>query len=238
MFIKVSLPQNIEVLIKNGQAVDFGTPLYKKSVKKTAKIPLAKKLEIKPEKIFFFLKKVVGEEVHKGEVLAVKKSLFGQKKFYSEYDGVLKEINHEDGSLVISTESADTKSVMCFFKGGVKEVAEDHLKLDLKDAKEFALSESSGDFGGANYFFKEDDINKLEAEKIQSKILIVRKIESFNQVRLEVMGVVGFVTLESLSQTPSVNYARIKSTQDWGEIIKANLPYCLVSSNNIYFYQE
>ncbi len=236
MALKIQLPENVSIVVKTGQKVDFSTLLFKKSIKKNVKIPLAQILEIKPEKIFFSLKKAVGEEVHKGEILAVKKNLLGQKKFYSEHDGLLKDVNHEEGTLTISVESEDQQSANCFFKGEIEEVDKNVVLLKVQRSKSFDLVESSRDFGGEIYYVKTDDINVLKTEDFDSKILAIKKVESYNQVRLEVMGASGFITLEALSQNPSINYARIKSEKDWNEIIKSNLSYCLVNGKKIHFY--
>ncbi len=237
MVVKIQIPQNVAVLVKDGQKVDFKTSLFKKSVKRNIKIPLAKILDIKPGKIFFSLKKVVGEEVHKGEVLAIKKGFWEEKKFYSEYDGILKEINHQDGYLVISGQTEEEESIISFFKGEIKGVEEGLLKVDIKAAKEFSLLASSQDFGGEVYYPKAQDINTFKQEEIDSKVLLMKKIESFNQVRLEVIGALGFITLEPLSQKPSIHYATIKNARDWEEIVKTNLPYVVVSGSSVYFYQ-
>ena len=128
-------------------------------------------------------------------------------------------------------------TLLCFFKGKVTETGEDYIKLDIDGAMEFPLSESSQDFGGETYYPKTDDINLFKQEDIDSKVLLMKKVEAYNQVRLEVIGASGFITVETLSQKPSINYATIKKVEDWEEIVKSSLPFCLVCENSVYFYK-
>ena len=105
MIITITLPEADEVLVKPGQKVDFETPILKRHSKKDIKVPLAQLLKIKSKDIFSHLKKFVGEEVTKNDLIAEVKGMLSTKRYFSEYEGVLKEINHGDGSITIAVKS-------------------------------------------------------------------------------------------------------------------------------------
>ena len=67
----------------------------------------------------------------------------------------------------------------------------------------------------------------------------MKKIQTYNQLKLEVIGAVGYITIEPLSKQIDIPYARIKNIEDWEKIKKLNLPYCSVikSQNIVYFYR-
>src|SRR5438067_2085971 len=114
--ISISIPHTGgALLVKEGQKVDFKTPLLETPVSTTISINIASHLGIAPSQIFLSIKKVVGENIQKGELLAQKKTLLSKKTFTSPYEGVLKEINHEDGTIVIEISEEDNSVVHCYF---------------------------------------------------------------------------------------------------------------------------
>src|SRR3990167_9049048 len=103
MTISFSLSLKDKPLIKVGQEVDFTTPLIKKGAQEEKTIPISSALRISPSKIFLYLKKFVGDEIKQGELVAEKKTLFDKRQYLSEYDGTIKEIDHENGNLIVAT---------------------------------------------------------------------------------------------------------------------------------------
>lgn len=239
MTITIPVPPDIKLLIKDNQMVDFKTPLWQKVSKNEVTIPVAKDLSIEAGEIFLHLTKVVGEEIKKGELLARKKTILGEKKYLSEYDGVIKEIRHEDGSIVIGTSEDKAVKTLSFFKGEVENASKTEIKLKVKKAEEFELKEASSYFGGEIVFSDESSLPNLNPEDIEGKIICIRSLKPYNVAKLEVMGARGFVSQEALSQKSSLNFAQIKKPSDWETIHSLNLPYCLISKKTtiIYFYQ-
>lgn len=239
MTITLSIPTNAKLLIKSGQEVDFKTPFIKRGLKKSIKIKIAAELGIPPAKIFLHLTKVVGDEINKGELLAAKKTFWGEKKYFSDFEGVVKEVNHEDGSIIVDVESEEERTKKTYFKGEIGEVKKTEFELKVKKAKDFALKEASSDFGGEVIHIDQSSFSNLDPDKIENKIIVGSDLRSHDQTRLEVMGAVGFVTLQMLAPKISLPYARIKNPADWDEVKNIELPYCLTDRKNniIYFYQ-
>src|SRR5690348_13796047 len=103
MTIAFTVPLESDILIKKGQEVDFDTPFVKAAETQTIEIDLAKKLSTAPKNIFQHLKKFVGEAINKGDLIAQSSSLLSSKSYYSEQQGVIKEIDHNRGVIIIET---------------------------------------------------------------------------------------------------------------------------------------
>ena len=74
MIINVQTDEKSNCLIKEGDKVDFETPFFEKISQSTVTIDVSKKLDIDPGKIFRYLKKLVGEEIKKNQIIALKHS--------------------------------------------------------------------------------------------------------------------------------------------------------------------
>ncbi len=239
MTITLPIPTNSKLLIKSAQEVDFKTPFIKRSLKKEVKIKIAGELGIHPAKIFMHLTKIVGDEINKGELIASKKTFWGEKKYFSDFEGIIKEVNHEDGSITIAVESEEERTKKAHFKGEIGEIRKNEFELKVKKTKDFELKEASSDFGGEIIHIDQNSFLNLDPDKIENKIVVGNNLQSYDQTRLEVMGASGFVTLQMLGPKISLLYARIKNPADWDEVKNIELPYCLTDKKNniIYFYQ-
>src|SRR4030065_1627239 len=105
MLITIPFSSSDRCLLKEGQMVDFETPFLQKKVEEEINIAIAKNLNVPPQKIFHYLKKFVGESIEKNETIASNKGLFTTKKVISKHSGLIKEINHSDGSITISSKN-------------------------------------------------------------------------------------------------------------------------------------
>ncbi len=238
MKVIVQLPEQSNILITANQEVDFTTPLLKKGAVETKVIPISQILGFPPDKIFLNLKKFVGDKVRKGDLLSEYKSFLTAKQYVSEYDGIIKEINFQTGSIVLEIESAQTKTVYCFFKGEVAEVSENKIQLNVKHAKEFEIEAAKYDFGGEICY---DDANQksINEEGIDDKIICVQEIKPFDQVKYETLGANGLILSKELSKPSSIPSVKIKNEDDFKKIQELKLPYCIVTRDNttITFYE-
>jgi len=235
----ISVDQSQHVLIKPGQKVDFKTPLLKKAYQNEIKLPVAQALDIPPQKIFLTLLKLVGETIKKGEVIAKNKAFFSEKKYVSNYDGIIKEINHEEGYLLLTTTLKAQETINSYFKGEIVDVKKNEITLKVDDVKVFDLKEAARDFGGEVLFIKPGEIANFDQEKITNKVVFIENIQPYNQAKLEVIGASGFVTLQQLVEKTSLPDAQIKNPSDWPVIQNLNYPYCLISKkgSTIYLYK-
>lgn len=240
MIISFELPVKKNLLIKPGQKVNLQTPLVKKSSVAEVKIILADKIGVSPEKIFSYIKKFVGEKIQKGELLAEKKSFFSIKKIFSDYDAVIKEINHQEGYLLLETETVEDDTINTYFQGEIEEIDSGAVKLKVDRFKEFEIKESDSGFGGACFYLHgPSKVGSLTVEGIDGKIVIVESLNTYALAKLDALGALGFVTVQKLPDKIDHPSARIKNEEDLKKIFDLNFPYCLVDQKNskIYFYK-
>jgi len=227
MVINLDIPDGVKCLLKENQDVDFATLLFERRTESLKTINVAKRLNIEASKIFHHLKKLVGEEVKKGEALAVKKGLFSTLSVESDVDGVIKEINHNSGEVIMTTTGHDKKIQKSYFAGRVKKIENHKIRLEVKDADEFPLKAASADFGGPTYYLKND-----LSDEVGNKVVVAKELSPFLQTKAEALGVIGLVTLNKLEEAPDINFAQIKNIADVEKIQKLSFSYCLIDKKN------
>jgi len=248
--IEFTIAYDGELLIKKEESVSFQTPLYNMQTRESVAIPLAKLLNTEPTKIIQSLKKFVGDQIAKGDVIAESVSFMSKKIYTSEYDGVLKEVNHEEGILIIEAGTDNKDVVNCFFVGEVVDIDEQKgksessqhkatIKLKVKSAKEFELKEVTADFGGEVVYCKDPIKAHLTADEVNHKVVVDEKIPSYEQVKYEALGAKGFVSLDSLPEESTAHFAKLATESAFKKISEEKLPFCLVNKidNKIFFYE-
>src|SRR3989344_7443649 len=128
MNITVSIPDGVKCLLKTGQKVEFSTPFLENKVINDITIPVAKKLNIASDKIFNYLKKFVGDSIGNNEIIAEKKGLIGRSKIISNSPGIIKEINHYTGEIIVSYPTSQKDQLLAFFKGEVSGIDKKKVK--------------------------------------------------------------------------------------------------------------
>jgi len=238
MKIPVKIPKDAELLIKSGQTVDFGTPFHRSKGKKMTRIALAETLGFKPEKIFIVLKKGVGDKVKKGDLLAEHQAMFSTKQYLSSVNGIIKEIDHNLGTVTLELDSDDAKVTMCFFSGQVDTVMEDHIEVKVKRSSKFDTLETKNYLGGAVYYI--NDINKpLTEENISQKCIFGISINPLDQTKIETLGARAFITHTNNLQNISLKQIILQNGDDFEHIQKEKYPFCImgVDKKSIYFYE-
>jgi hypothetical protein len=247
MTITFQFPYKGELLLEKGQNVDFDTPLYKEHAKEEVVVPLAKMLKTSNNKIFQNLKKFAGEPIMKGDLIAENATFLTKRKYFSEHEGTLKEINHQQGTISIQITTEQEDSVFAFFQGEVAEVEkkEDEgnkiavVTLKVKHMKEADLKEATEDFGGGAVFCKDPIKAQLTEEDVDGRIVIDNEIPSYEQIKYEALGARGFVSLHSLPEKSTAAFAKLKNISDYEKLLEKPLPFCLtnIKENKIYFYE-
>ena len=237
MIITIPIDEKSKYLIKEGDKVDFDTPFKEKFFQSTVSIDVAKKLDIDPNKIFRYLKKLVGEEIKKNQVIASKHNLFSSIQLVSEYNGHIKEVDHNLGKVTLIIDSKEKSIEKCYFKGKIKSLKDKEIKIEVGKGEEYPIKNASNNFGGEVLFLKKE--SDLISSNVSNKIIIVDTISDYFQTKAEALGARGFVTLLKLSDTTNLHQALIKNIEDMKDIIKNNYSYCIIDqkNNNIIFYQ-
>ncbi len=237
MLITISIPEEGTCLLKSGQKVDFDSFFLEKKIPSDSIIPISAKLKVKPDKIFRYLKKFVGDKIERNEIIAEKKSLFSTETIISENTGIIKEINHSEGNLLVTNLQQSTQ-IKAFFKGEVNSITKNEMKLKVDSAEEFALKTVNADFGGFALYIKDKD-KSISAQDSLNPIMIIESFTNYLQAKAEALGIKGFVYLKKLDTEISSPNAQVKNNEDLKKIFRLNYPYCLINNNysKIYFYR-
>lgn len=240
MHLHITIPQGAECLIKSGEEVEFDTPFIKINQSVELAIPVASRLGITPDKIFHHLKKFVGEKIEKGELLATKKGMLTTAKVTSDYEGIIKEVDHVHGNIIIKTNTEEKNVINSHFKGHIVEIEKDVIKLKVHKGEEFSLKKASQSFGGEVHYLKDDALNStITASDIENKVIVAESINSYVESKYEALGGKAFVTLHNTADTHTSPYAQLKNIEDYKKIHHLQYSYCLIDSDSsrIYFYQ-
>jgi hypothetical protein len=235
MDIKIPLPKQGKILVKEDQKINFNQPIFEASTERNIEVDIASSLKIHPSKIFTYLKKFIEDEVKENDVLAERKTFFGTKKAVSPQSGKIKEINHETGIVIISA-LIDKKTIYSYFSGKVKTIEKNTMIVSLTNAKEYPIKNASDDFGGECFFFLADV--PIDAELIENKILVTKSINSLDQTKIEALGAKGIVTIKPLPNQSEIYFCYMKNLPDFEAVAKRKFFGCTVIKNEsrIYFY--
>ena len=235
----ISIPISVfdRCLLKEGQIVDFSTPFLEKKVEEEINISIAKNLDVPPQKIFHYLRKFVGESFEKNETIAISKGIFTTKKIVSKYSGLIKEINHSDGSITILNKTEIENTINSFFKGKVNTIKKNEVSIEVDKGEQLPAKNVSNNFGGRTFYSNNN--SDFLSENILNSIIICENITSYLKVKAEALGCQGFLSLSKLTEESGTPYAQFKNIDDYKKIIKLKFPYCTIvnSSCIIYFYQ-
>lgn len=237
MKLLIKIPSFNELLISPGQEVDFDTPFIKTSTPKNTVVPISTILGFPPDKIFLNLKKLVGDKVKKGDVVGETKSFMSTKQYVCEIDGIIKEINHQSGSIVIESVIDNSDMINCFFKGTVITIHPDVIELKVNQVKEYEIIPPKKYTGGTVAYHTSGDT--IKEENIINKFICAEELHPFDQTKIETLGARGFIMLYELKKPTSLSSIKIKTIPDFKEIQNHKFPYCIMSPDHttMYFYE-
>lgn len=237
MLINIPLLTSDNCLLKEDQVVDFETPFLQKKIEEDVNIFISKNLKVAPEKIFHYLKKFVGETIEKDEIIAINQGIFSTKKIVSKYSGLIKEINHSNGSITISSKTGVENTINSYFKGKVKKIKKDALSVEVDKGEEFSIKNIDHNFGGKTFYL--DEKSDFCSENVFNSIVVCEDITPYYKAKAEALGCLGFLSLSKLSEETGILFAQIKNIEDYKKITKTKFPYCTLLSNPsiIYLYQ-
>lgn len=232
MTIDIPIDPEKKLAIKVGEKVDFDTPLYKSNEKSEERIAVAELLSIHPKRIFHHLKKNVGDMVVLGDILAEKKSFFSDKKITSHIEGVVTEIDHIEGIILIETQK-ETLSERCWFAGYVEEISKKNIKIKISKNHAVEAKYVEKDFGGMTWFFSERTDSTPEYP-----VGIVEKATEYSVAKLEAMGGRGLITTYKFEGTTNLPQAEFKLKDSYKEVASKQFPYCFAQAHHstIIFY--
>ncbi|OGK55874.1 hypothetical protein A3J15_04000 [Candidatus Roizmanbacteria bacterium RIFCSPLOWO2_02_FULL_38_10] len=235
MILNLKIPDEAKILVKEHEQIEIGEPLYELGQDQTFQINIADRLHIKPQNIFQFLNKVIGESVKAGELLASKKGVIKTTKVFSPQEAIIKEISHINGIMTLLTSGKNAvkkKSIKSYFNGKIKAANHDHLLVEIKESLPFEVRAIQCDFGGETvYLTDKNDYYTITADLIRDRVVITSELTSHLAIKCEAIGAAGFLFLKAKVDN-DIPDATISSESDFKKIIDDKKKFVLISKKD------
>lgn len=194
--VHYKINDKIKLSVKEGQEITPQTIIGQKEEFREEKIvPLAAILGVSPSTVTKYLKTGIGEEVEKGQVIAVKKSMFSQTAFKSPYGGKIKEINLRNGEIIFGTiNMGKVFDIILPINGKVKSIRSDELEITVSGIVLKGLKGKGPDVWGKIVYFPKENLEILDRfNNIENSIVCCNKLNEETSLKLEVIGTKGLV---------------------------------------------
>ncbi len=223
MILDIPVDSEKKLAIKVGDIVGFSTPLYKTKDVSEERIAVADLLAIHPKKIFQHLKKNVGDTVTQGDIIATKESFFSHKKIVSHLKGVITEIDHIEGVVLVETQK-EGLSELCWFAGEVQEVTKKIIKIKVGKHQEVQAKYVQRNFGGTVWG--------------EYPVGLFERASEYDVAKLEALGGRGIVSVYKYEGHTQLPKAEFKLKDDFEVVKGKQFSYCFASAEHstIIFY--
>lgn len=237
MKIKAKIPEKAKIVVKPGQKVDFTTPLAEIAEKQMIYIPIAEMMGFDSKNIFHHLKRVIGDQIQKGDVLAEIKSLFTTLQYLSEVSGILREIKHDTGIIAIEQKMNNNQVLNCFFIGEIVEVYDGYLELLVEDVHAVKLQEATPYFGASMYYLNPS--GKYSDADLEGACVFAPEFDPMDTVKMETLGAQGLITKTKIPTETMIHKIVLQDEEDFDHIQKKEYPYVLIGHEpmTILFYK-
>lgn len=232
MTITVAIPKIAHTLVSVGDKIEPGTQLYESKKKKNISINIAEKLSIKPDTIFHYLDKIIGEEVQKGELLASKKGLMRTRRVFATHEAVIKEISHVTGEIILMTDdeevvvtSSPVTNPLIGLRGVVEKIASNSMTINIKSGDSYEVKNVNSDCAAELYYFADESHYFTATEDdIANKIIVIDTLKPHIQVKCEALGCVGFLCASGSVQS-DIAHATFVNQKDYDTMIRHKYKY-------------
>lgn len=238
MKVPVKVPINKKLLVKAGQKVDFTTPFFEKTKSSMVELEIAKTLDFPPDKIFRFLKKVIGDSIKAGDLLAEKKGILSTKQFNSNITGIIREINHLNGNLVIELDGNESSVELCFFAGEIDNIEEEIVTLNVEKVFKADTAPFMGDLG-AKIHYHVSPTQPISEEDVADRFIFISNISPLDHAKIEALGAKAYITNIQKSFKTKISQLILQNVDDYELILKEQFPFCISSPDlkSIFFYK-
>ncbi|GIW62549.1 MAG: hypothetical protein KatS3mg090_0375 [Patescibacteria group bacterium] len=237
MIVKIKIPSKQKLNININDIVNFDKQLFKLTHKKNIVIPIAKQLNIKPIKIYDYLKKLIDEKVSEGEILAEKKSFLSHKKIRSEYTGKIIEIHHDTGDITLETETEDSSGFKNI-SGKIINISKDLLEIELKDCYSIEINSTNISQLSGNKLSIITRLDQIKSDTVANKAVFIKKINPYLEAKLLALKTKLIITTKKPNS--GVKYIVVSKIKDLEKIEtdKRNLILVDPEANKLYLYND
>lgn len=218
------------------QKVDLNTILAHTTQSEGFRLRIAEELGIPNDKIFLHMTKIVGDTIESNEIIATKKSPFGAKQVAAPRSGVIKEIDHESGSLVVETSTSTSSVVLSWFEGEVAAYDNDVVTLNVAASIQVDVTDVTHDFGGKILSIEGERLRELTEDEVANTVVFVPTVHPADVVRLDVLGARGIVTREDIKEKEDIASAQLTRGAQWDSLTDKAFTHCVIDKKNSTMY--
>lgn len=236
MEVEILLPKGAKLNFNPPKKVKFGDPVFKILKTKKITIEVSTPLGIKPEKIYNYLKKLIGDEVKKEDIIAEKKGFLSSTEITSPVDGKIVEINHLLGTITIETEEGDY-DMFKELEGEILEKKEDKVLVKLNHAEAFKIKKTNiHEIIGGELFITSFD-KELNFENLKNKITLLEKPTEYLENKLLALQTKAIITLYPPTQN-RIPFVQLVNIKDFEKIKNKPKKYTLIDTQSkiVYIY--
>lgn len=203
--LPVHIPSGFILSIKNGDTLIAGQIIAKRSEKLSEiRIPLASLLNISPKKAEKYLKKLPGDVVRVGEIIARKSSFITSEEVVSSVGGTVLSFDLVSGDMIVEKSGEDEVSeaseIVSPFDGIVTDCLENRVMLTTKDRGIIGLKGTGGSAQGQLIFVEGKGQGIVAGEQITvdmiGNVVLGKLFTKEALVKASGMGVAGIITLK------------------------------------------
>ena len=237
MKVEIHLPKSAKISFHLPKRVRFDETIFKIAKKKKEVLNIAKELKIEPEKIYNYLKKLIGERVEKGEILAEKKTLFSKKTFQSPFSGRVVEINHFSGTLTLETQEAESFEEFKGLQGEIVEKKGNKLVVDLKDLIALKVKKTNLPNLLAGRLSKIEKEKNFEKTDVENQIVLIEKTSDYIENKLLALKTKAIITLYP-PKNKNLKFAQLSKVSDFSLAFENKKNFALIDpiQNMLYIY--
>ncbi len=206
------------------------------------KVRIAEVLDFEPDRIFKHLKVSIGQEIKKGDIIAIKNGIFTTKKYVAESAGRLTGVDHLSGEVTLEerSEGSGSMAVKALVVGQVKNIDEHSISISTKSTLEIPTINSPMFRLGSKVIVSDNkQAILLTMPEVNGSVIVVPELSEYVLSKLEALGAMTIVT-----NNPTITSEYVtKTTDSSSEIIKKILDfapdyvYAEPRANNLIFYK-
>lgn len=189
--LPIKLPPDTETKVKKGDKVHKGQMLAQITSSENEIINLSP-YHIPDGKFSSSLRKHLGDLVNEGEVIAVKRKVFGGVKIKSPFTGTLVKIDEQNQILYIKPKDFSEKKDLLSPVDGVVEFC-DNTKLSIKSDQDVISTE---DVLGASVNGELFEVLEKIEKNVEGKIILKESVDKLNAFKSFGLGAIALITKE------------------------------------------
>lgn len=227
-----------DTLELDSQIAHFGAEI----APKVQKIRLAEVLDFEPDRIFKHLKVTIGQDVKKGDIIAVKSGVFTTKKYVAESASRLTGVDHLSGEITLEERSEGTGSMIVNSQvfGQIKSIDESIISISVSDTLDIPIVDNpKARLGGKVIVSDNKQAILLTMPDVSGSVIVIPDLSEYVLSKLGALGALTIVTNNNQMTSDQITKTTDISPEVIGKILEFAPKYMYAEprAKNLIFYR-